>query len=184
MGASPHLRWVAIAAALWLVAAPAAVAQSPSGPDAAPSSGSSHSSGGGPSPDPAPVKSKPAVVKRAVVPAAAVTSRTPVQSTPAPTVTTPAAKATVKKTATRHRKNPVRRKHRAATPPKPRRSVAVHAPSLPRLTPVRLVVPTTDGDASRARELAAGALSLLVLSLASAMLLAVAARGERRRVVR
>jgi hypothetical protein len=184
MGASPHLRWVAIAAtALWLAAAAPAVAQSPSGPDAAPSSGSSHGSGGGPSPDPAPVKSKPAVVKRAVVPAAAVTSRTPVQSTPAPTVTTPAAKATVKKTAT-HRKKPVRRKHRAATPPKPHRTVAVHAPSLPRLTPVRLVAPTTHGDASRARKLAAGALSLLVLSLASAMLLAVAARGERRRVVR
>jgi hypothetical protein len=184
MGASPYLRWVPIAAALWLAATPAAVAQSPSGPDAAPSSGSSHGSGGGPSPDPAPVKSKPAVVKRAVVPAAAVTTRTPVQSTPAPTVTAPAAKATVKRTTTHHRKKPVRRKHRAAAPSKPHRAAVVHAPSLPRLTPVRLVAPSTDPDAGRARKLAAGALSLLVLSLASAMLLAVAARGERRRVVR
>jgi hypothetical protein len=65
----------------------------------------------------------------------------------------------------------------------PHRAV-VHAPSLPRLDPARLVAPPTDGDAGRARKLAAGAVSLLVLSLASAMLLAAVARGERRRVVR
>jgi hypothetical protein len=184
MGASPHLRWVAIAAAVWLAAVPAAVAQSQSGPDAAPSSGSSH---GGPSPDPAPVKPKPApVVKRAVVTPAATTAAapTPTASAPAPApASAPAATAT-HRTATHRRKKPARRKHRAAGPKPTHHAVAVRAPSLPRLDPVRLVAPTTDPDASRARKLAAGALSLLVLSLASAMLLAVAARGERRRVVR
>jgi hypothetical protein len=67
--------------------------------------------------------------------------------------------------------------------PTPHHTV-VHAPALPRLDPVRLVAPTTDADASRARTLAAGALSLLIFALASAMLLAFTARGEQRRVAR
>jgi hypothetical protein len=175
---------MAIAAtALWLAAATPAVAQSPGGPDAAPSSGSSSA----PRPDPAPVKSKPAapVAKRAARPVAVVTTRTPVQTTPAASATAPtpsATKSTPKRahrtTAQHRRKKPAR--HAPAPHP-----AAVHVPALPHLTPVRLVAPSAAaGDASRARKLAAGALSLLILSLASAMLLAVAARGERRRVAR
>jgi hypothetical protein len=169
-------------AALWLAAVPAAaLAQSPSGPDAAPGASAS----GGPSPDPAPAKSKPkpAVAKRAVVPAAVITTRRPAQSTAAPAATTVAPPRHV--TTKPHRKEPARRKHHAAAKakPTPHRTVA-HAPSLPRLDPIRLVAPTTDPDAGRARNLAAGALSLLILALASALLLAFTARVERRRVVR
>jgi hypothetical protein len=193
MGASPHLRWVAIAAtALWLAAAaPVAVAQSPSGPDAAPSSGSSS----GPSPDPAPAKSAKPAPKRVVTPAATTTgtttTRTPVQTTPVQTTPAPAAPAaSAPSTASRptHR-SPKRHRdrakpaHRAPAKTTPHR-VAARAPSLPRLDPARLVAPTTDSDAGRARTLAAGALSLLILTLASAMLLAFTARAERRRVVR
>ncbi len=185
MGASPHLRWVAIAAALWLAAATPAVAQSPSGPDAAPGASS-----GGPRPDPAPVKSKPAAtVKRYVAPAAAATTQTPARSTPSPATTTaaPARRATPAPHRAKHAAS--RRKHDApakakakATPTSHR--TAARVPTLPRLVPVRLVAPTTDPDAGRARKLAAGALSLLILAFASAMLLAFTARVERRRVAR
>ena len=54
MGASAHLRWVAIVAAASLAAAVPAGAQEPASPDAAPSGSSA------PRPDPAPVKTKPA----------------------------------------------------------------------------------------------------------------------------
>ena len=57
-------------------------------------------------------------------------------------------------------------------------------PPLPRLTLAHLSAPPTTTDAGRARRLAAGALSLLVLALASATLLAFTARVERRRVAR
>jgi hypothetical protein len=103
----------------------------------------------------------------------------------APTSNAPAAAATkpARRTAKRHshRATPA---HRAAPAKATPHRVAARAPSLPRLDPTRLVAPTTDPDAGRARKLAAGALSLLILSLASAMLLAFTARVERRRVVR
>ena len=57
-------------------------------------------------------------------------------------------------------------------------------PPLPRLSLAHLSAPPTKTDAGRARKLAAGALSLLVLALASATLLAFTARVERRRVAR
>jgi hypothetical protein len=165
---------------MWLAAATPAVAQSPSGPDAAPGASS-----GGPSPDPAPskAKAKPAAAKRIVAPAAAETTpRTPVQATPVE----PARHATPAP----HRAKPARHNHHPAAKKKgkpkhaPAHRTVAHAPALPRLDPVRLVAPTTDPDAGRARKLAAGALSLLILALASAMLLAFTARVERRRVVR
>jgi hypothetical protein len=166
---------VAIAAtALGLAAPSAALAAGPAGPDAAPSSAS-----GGPAPDPAPARSsKPAVVAKRSV--AVVTTQTPVQTTPAPSASAPAPRAT-----TRHRKA-APRKHRAAAPkPAHRTPAIVRAPSLPKLDPARLVAPATNADdAGRARKLAAGALSLLILSLASALLLAVVARGDRRKVAR
>jgi hypothetical protein len=120
------------------------------------------------------------VAKRSV---AVATTQTPVQTTttaPTPAASTPAPRAT-----TQHRKAAAR-KHRAATPKPARRTPAVvHAPALPKLDPARLVAPATNAaDADRARKLAAGAVSLLILALASALLLAVVARGDRRRVVR
>ena len=60
----------------------------------------------------------------------------------------------------------------------------IAAPRVPRLTLAHLSAPSATNDAGRARKLAAGALSLLVLALASATLLAFTARVERRRVVR
>ena len=57
-------------------------------------------------------------------------------------------------------------------------------PPLPHLTLAHLSAPPTTTDAGRARKLAAGALSLLILALASATLLAFTARVERRRVAR
>ena len=47
-----------------------------------------------------------------------------------------------------------------------------------------LTAPSETADADRARKLAVGALSLLILALASATLLAFTVRVERRRVVR
>ena len=55
---------------------------------------------------------------------------------------------------------------------------------LPHLTLAQLSAPATTADSGRARKLAVGALSLLILALASATLLALTARVERRRVVR
>jgi len=175
MGGSPHLRWVPIVATMWLAAAAPAFAQSPAGPDAAPSGSKS-----GPKPDPAPIKAKPIVrpaAKQVVRPVATV--RAPVQTT-APAAPAPArvTKATTKP----DRKKPATRKHHAPAAAK-HRTIA-HAPSLPTLTPARLIAPQATADASRARKLAAGALSLLLLTLASATLLAFAVRVERGRVVR
>jgi hypothetical protein len=180
MGVNAHLRWVAVAATvLGLAACPAALAAGPAGPDAAPSSGSSSA---GPSPDPAPMPSsrQPAVVAKRSV--AVATTQTPVRTTSStPAAATPAPPAT-----TVHRQATPERKHRA-TKRKPvhRTPVVAHAPALPKLDPTRLVAPATNADdAGRARKLAAGALSLLILSFASALLLAVVARGDRRRVAR
>jgi hypothetical protein len=175
MGASPNLRWVTIVVAAVLAAAVPAGAQEPASPDAAPST--SHA----PRPDPAPVKTKPkaTVVRAAPRPAAAVTTTA---SPVAPVAKTPtrAASKPVRRAAT-HRKKAVRRQHPAkATPKRRTRTVAL---SLPHLSLTHLTSPP-DGDGGRARRLAAGALSLLILALSSATLLAFTARVERRRVAR
>jgi hypothetical protein len=83
-----------------------------------------------------------------------------------------------------HKKKPA--DHKRKDPPATKQTAVLHVPSLPRLSPAHLVAvaDTTGDDSARARNLAAGALSLLLLALASAMLLAVTARVERRKVVR
>jgi hypothetical protein len=178
MGASRHLRWVTIVVAAWLVAAVPAGAEKPASPDAAPTA--SHA----PQPDPAPVKTTPKaaiVVRPAPRPVARATT-TIRPAAPAAATPTPARAASkpVRRATTRH-KTTVRRKARAHTPAS-RPHVAV--PPLPHLSLARLTAPSTTSDAGRARKLAAGALSLLILALASATLLAFTARVERRRVVR
>ena len=179
MGASPNLRWVTIVVAASLAAAAPAGAQEPASPDAAPST--SHA----PRPDPAPVKTKPkaTVVRAAPRPAAAVTTTVRPVAPVAPVAKAPtrAASKPVRRAAT-HRKKAVRRQHPAkATPKRRARTVAL---SLPHLSLTHLTAPPNTGDAGRARRLAAGALSLLILALASATLLAFTARVERRRVAR
>jgi hypothetical protein len=52
------------------------------------------------------------------------------------------------------------------------------------MTLAQLTAPSSTADAGRARKLAVGGLSLLILALASATLLAFTARVERRRVAR
>jgi hypothetical protein len=181
MGAMAHLRWVTMVAVASLAAAAPAGAQSSASPDAAPSASQ------GASPDPAPVKSNPKVVVRAAprpVAAATTTVRpvTPAATTPSPAVTTkPARRATTRRATTR-RKKPARQERHE--PAQPRRRAQVALPALPHLTLAHLNAPSTTGDDGRARKLAVGALSLLVLALASATLLAFTARVERRRMVR
>jgi hypothetical protein len=174
MGASAHLRWVAIVAAASLATAVPAGAQEPASPDAAPSSSSAAR------PDPAPVKSKPQVVVRAAPRPAATVTTTVKPSAPAATATpTPAARKPARRATTRratsHRRKPVHREKPAAR---------VRLPRLPALTLAQLSAPSNTADAGRARKLAVGALSLLILALASATLLAFTARVERRRVAR
>jgi hypothetical protein len=65
-----------------------------------------------------------------------------------------------------------------------KRAAHIALPRLPHLTLAQLSAPTSTADSGRARRLALGALSLLILALASATLLAFTARVERRRVVR
>jgi hypothetical protein len=180
MGAKAHLRWVAIVAAASLAVAVPAVAQEPASPDAAPSASSA------PRPDPAPEKSKPrAVVRAAPRPAAKVTTTVrptapAATATPTPPASKPARRATTRGT-TSHRRKPVHRKPAAQAPAR-RAHVALRR--LPHLALTQLSAPSTTADAGRARKLAVGALSLLILALASATLLAFTARVERRRVVR
>jgi hypothetical protein len=176
MGASALLRWVMMVVGVLLVAAVPAAAQQSAGPDAAPTGSKA------PRPDPAPVTStpRPATVVRPAqrpVAAGATTARPP-----APVSTTPARSAAGKplQRATTHGQQPVHRR-RSAHAAK-RRRVALAA--LPRLSVARLSAPPAKSDAGRARKLAAGAVSLLVLALASATLLALTARVERRRVAR
>lgn len=205
MGAILHLRWVAIGLAAWLAAATPAVAQSPLSPDAAPSSSSSSLT---PDSDPGtskpaaskpaaskPAASKPAPKKPAVVvqrrlpaernltPAPA--TREPAASTPAetPRQTTTSAAEPVQQKPAAHRKNAARRAHDAPATNTVTHAASLSAPSLPRVIPARLVAPA-NADDGRAGKLAAAALSLLVLALLSAMLLAFAARAERGRMAR
>ena len=84
--------------------------------------------------------------------------------------------------ATTHRKTSAHQERREQT--QPRRRTAVALPALPHLTPAHLERPVDDRRRGHARKLAVGALSLLILALASATLLAFTARVERRRVVR
>lgn len=179
MGAKAHLRWVTMVAAASLAAASPAGAQGSPNPDAAPGSSSS------PSPDPAPVKSKPKIVVRAAPRPVAAATTTVRPATPAATPPSPAATRSVPR-ATRHRATTQRKK--AARRPTRRhasaRRNAVVLPALPHLSLAHLSAPTTTADDGRGRKLAVGALSLLVLALASATLLAFTARVERRRVVR
>ena len=180
MGAKAHLRWVAIVAAASLAVAVPAVAQEPASPDAAPSASSALR------PDPAPVKSKPRADGRAAPqPAAKVTTTVrpsvpAATATPTPPASKPARRATPRGT-TSHRRKPVHRKPAAHAPAR-RAHVALRR--LPHLALTQLSAPSTTADAGRARKLAVGALSLLILALASATLLAFTARVERRRVVR
>ena len=178
MGASTNLRWVTIVVAAVLAAAVPAGAQEPASPDAAPST--SHA----PRPDPAPVKTKPkaTVVRTAPRPAAAVTT-TVTPAAPVAKAPTRAATKPVRRAAT-HRKKAVRRQHPAKAKATPKRRARTVALSLPHLSLTHLTAPPTTDDAGRARRLAAGALSLLILALASATLLAFTARVERRRVAR
>jgi hypothetical protein len=139
-------------------AAPAA-AQSPD-PDAAP----------GPSPDPAPAHKQPAP-KATTQPAAPQT--TPTQTNESPPV------SGVTKTTTRRTTAPSRphrpKRHKPAAKPT--------VPALPHIQPAQLLASPTNGD-DRARHLAIGAVALLLLALASATLIAVTARLERRRMLR
>jgi hypothetical protein len=177
MGASPHLRWVAVVAAASLAAAVPASAQDPASPDAAPSGSST------PRPDPAPVKTKPRVVVRAAprpvapVTTTSTTTVTPsapaAATTPKPRARKPAHRAT--RRATAHHRKAVERK-------KPAVHIALRP--LPHMTVTQLTAPSSTADDGRARKLAVGGLSLLILALASATLLAFTARDERRRVAR
>ena len=174
MGASAHLRWVMIVVAALLVTAVPAGAQQSAGPDAAPTGSNA------PRPDPAPVQSAPkvTVVRPAVRPAVTTSAR------PAtPVATTPARRA---KQARAPRDDAPQEAGPASAAWRARRRARAYiaAPRIPRLTLAHLSAPLTANDAGRARKLAAGALSLLVLALASATLLAFTARVERRRVVR
>jgi hypothetical protein len=157
------------------VAVPAG-AQQPASPDAAPSGSSA------PRPDPAPAPAKPRVVVRAAPRPVAAVATTVAPSAPAattnanakPRASAPAHRATTRR-ATPHHRKPVQRKKQAAH---------LALPRLPHLTLAQLIAPASTADAGRARKLALGALSLLILALASATLLAFTARVERRRVVR
>jgi hypothetical protein len=176
------VRWVTIALAVGVMATAApAFGQQPAGPDAAPSGSSS------PSPDPAPAKTQPrkpaatapaAPVTRTVTPAATTT-----QAAPTPSATAPAPRA--QRRAVQHKRKPARHTHHTAAPKKHRTAPVAAAPSLPKLSFAALAAPPpTADDPARARKLAAGALSLLILALASATLLAFTLRVERRRVAR
>jgi hypothetical protein len=181
MGASPNLRWVTIVVAASLAAAVPAGAQEPASPDAAPSGSSA------PSPDPAPVKTKPRVVRAAPRPVATVTTTTVRPTAPAATTTPKPATSTPARRVTRHEARSHQRKtarDRKAAAHAPARRARVALPRMPHLTLAQLSAPTSTADDGRARKLAVGALSLLILALASATLLAFTARVERGRVVR
>ena len=160
-----------VVAALLATAVPA-VAQQSAGPDAAPTGSNA------PRPDPAPVKNSPSptVVRPGVRPSVTTTVRpaSPVARTQVRGASRPVHRATT------HGKKAARHRARAQT----ERSTRLTALRVPRLSLAHLSAPPATNDAGRARKLAAGALSLLVLALASATLLAFTVRVERRRVVR
>jgi hypothetical protein len=155
---------VAVVAACLALAASAA-AQSPD-PDAAP----------GPSPDPAPARTQPAA-KPAVKPA--VKAPTPSQPTAPQTTPTRANESSPDSGAPRRATHRAKRHKPAAT----KHTAASRIPALPHIKPTQLLASPSDGD-DRARRLAIGAVALLVLALASAMLVAFTARFERRRMMR
>jgi hypothetical protein len=157
---------VVVLAAVLLATAPA-LAQS--GPDAAPSGSS-----GGPTPDPAPTAKRPA--KRVATPPAVVRTTT----SPAPA---PAQVAPTQHDGAGHRKATKPSTHRSSAAKRRSAKAPAAALSLPRLTPAHLVAPGSDAD-DQARRLAIGGLSLLLLALASAMLLAFTLRVDRDRTLR
>jgi hypothetical protein len=154
-------------AALLLIGAPVARAQS--GPDAAPGGSS-----GGPSPDPAPT------VKRTPKPAATVRAPSPTTTTPATSAAAPTTQRRATQPKSRATKSAKRHTHRGSAV---RTRSLTAALSLPRLSPAHLVAPASNGD-EQARRLAIGGLSLLLLALASAMLLAFTLRTDRGRRLR
>ncbi|MEA2253582.1 MAG: hypothetical protein QOG70_3824 [Solirubrobacteraceae bacterium] len=154
MGASAHLRRLAIVAIAGLAAGVpgvAAAADSATGghPDAAPASVA-------PAPDPAPRPDRAPVARP--VAAARVA---PVHATP---------------TLVRPRVVSVPR--RSAARPHRHRGAVSAPPSFPSFVPAVTVRASGGDDAAQARRLAIGGLSLLALALASAGLVAVAARGR------
>ena len=152
-------RCAGVLAVVCLALAAPAAAQSPD-PDAAPT----------PSPDPAPAHKQPAP-KATTQPAAPQT--TPTQTNESLPV------SGVVKTTKPHRSAP-RRTHK----PKRHKAAAKRVlPALPQIRPAQLLASPSDGD-ERARRLAVGAVALLLLALASATLIAVTARFERRRMMR
>ena len=153
------VRRAGVLAVMCLAFAAPAAAQSPD-PDAAPA----------PSPDPAPAH-KQAAPKPATQSAAPQTTPTPTNESPP---VSGVAKAAPRHTAAPH--GPHRSKHHKAAP---KRAL----PALPRIRPAQLLASPSDGD-DRARRLAMGAVALLLLALASATLIAVTARLERRRMLR
>jgi hypothetical protein len=151
---------VGVAAACLVLAATAA-AQSPD-PDAAP----------GPSPDPAPARTNPAVKP-------AVKAPTPSQPTAPQTTPTQTNESSPDSGALQHTTHRPKRDKPAAT----KHTAASRIPALPHIRPAQLLASPSDGN-DRARRLAIGAVALLLLALASATLVAVTARFERRRMMR
>jgi hypothetical protein len=96
-------------------------------------------------------------------------------TTPKPATRKPARRATTPRATAHHHRKAVHRQK-----PAPR----VALPRLPHMTLAQLTAPSSSADAGRARKLAVGGLSLLILALASATLLAFTVRVERRRVAR
>jgi hypothetical protein len=158
-----------------LVLAGPAAAQSPD-PDAAPP----------PGPDPAPSAthpSKPATAAPAQNQQPAPSQQAAPQTTPTPAEESPPVSGAVQSTpAPRTTSAPRRATHRAK---RHKRASTTHlnVPALPRLTPAQLLASPSAGD-DRARRMAIGAVALLLLALASATLVAITARFERRRMMR
>jgi hypothetical protein len=132
----------------------------------------------GPRPDPAPTKSQP--TKRPATPTRTATT----QATPTPENESPPDSGAVAKPSAPKASARPGATHRAKRREPPARHVAtLSSPKLPRLEPAQLLAPPSN-DGERARRLAVGAVALLLLALASATLLAVTARVERRRMMR
>jgi outer membrane biosynthesis protein TonB len=169
------IRLAGVVAMACLVLAGPAAAQSPD-PDAAPP----------PGPDPAPSAthpSKPATAAPAQNQQPAPSQQAAPQTTPTPAEESPPVSGAVQSTpAPRTTSAPRRATHRAK---RHKRASTTHlnVPALPRLTPAQLLASPSAGD-DRARRMAIGAVALLLLALASATLVAITARFERRRMMR
>jgi hypothetical protein len=169
------IRLAGVMAAACLVLAGPVAAQSPD-PDAAPP----------PSPDPAPSAthpSKPATATPAQSQQSAPSQQAAPQTTPTPAEESPPVSGAVKSApAPRTTSAPRRVTHRTKRH-KPAAAAHLNLPTLPRLQPAQLLASPSAGD-DRARRMAIGAVALLLLALASATLVAITARFERRRMMR